>query len=142
MSSMSPAEREEFLAKPHVGVLGVDDPGHGPLTVPIWYQYEPGGDVVIHTNANSRKGRLIEAAGRFSLCVQQESLPYRYVMVEGPVVDRRPADLDADERPMAHRYLGKKMGDQYCEGLDEAERSVRFAMRPERWYSVDYGRQG
>ena len=142
MSSMSPQQREDFLAMPHVGVLGVDDPGRGPLTVPIWYRYVQGGDVVILTGPSSRKARLITAAGRFSLCVQQESLPYRYVMVEGPVVDTREADLDADERPTAHRYLGRKMGDQYCEGLESEERSIRIAMRPERWFSVDYGRQG
>ena len=75
--------------------------------------------------------------------MQQESLPYRYVMVEGPVVDTRVADLEADERPIAHRYLGKKMGNQYCESLGaDGSGSLRIAMRPEHWYSVDYGRQG
>ena len=135
---MSQQEREAFLARPHVGVLGVDDPGHGPLTVPIWYAYEPGGEVKILTGPGSRKATLIAEAMRFSLCVQQESLPYRYVMVEGPVTDRRPAELEADERPMAHRYLGAKMGDRYCE--DSTTESILITMRPERWYSVDYGR--
>mgnify|MGYP001816163650 CR=1 FL=1 len=141
MPPLSLQERELFLSKPHVGVLGVEDPGRGPLTVPIWYQYEPGGDVVILTGPTSRKARLIEAAGRFSICAQQEELPYRYVMAEGPVVDTRPADLEADERPLAHRYLGEKMGDGYVEGSaqDGASTSIRITMRPERWSSVESG---
>ena len=139
MATMSTEEREDFLSKPHVGILGVDDPGRGPLTVPIWYRYEPGGEVVILTGPTSRKSRLIEAAGRFSLCVQQESLPYRYVMVEGPVSETRMADLEADERPMARRYLGDQMGDRYCEDTTMVD-TLRVSMAPERWYSVDYGK--
>ena len=37
-------EREAFLADLHVCVLGVNH-GDIPLAVPIWYDYEPGGDV-------------------------------------------------------------------------------------------------
>ncbi len=38
-------EREQFLAEPHIAALAVDaGAGRAPLTVPIWYQYEPGGD--------------------------------------------------------------------------------------------------
>jgi len=33
--TMTIAEREDFLAGLHVAVLSVDDPGHGPLTVPV-----------------------------------------------------------------------------------------------------------
>jgi len=43
--SMSAKEREAFLAGLHVGVISIVEPGRGPLTVPIWYAYEPGGDL-------------------------------------------------------------------------------------------------
>jgi nitroimidazol reductase NimA-like FMN-containing flavoprotein (pyridoxamine 5'-phosphate oxidase superfamily) len=39
--AMTKDEREAFLAALHVGVISLEDPGHGPLTVPIWYAYEP-----------------------------------------------------------------------------------------------------
>ncbi|MFT7597470.1 MAG: nitroimidazol reductase NimA-like FMN-containing flavoprotein [Acidimicrobiales bacterium] len=136
---MSVEERESFLSRPHVGVLGVEESGRGPLTVPIWYAYEPGGEIVILTGPTSKKAKLIETAGRFSLCVQQEALPYRYVMVEGAVTETRLAELEADERPMARRYLGEQMGDRYCEDTSPVE-SIRIAMQPDRWYSVDYGK--
>jgi nitroimidazol reductase NimA-like FMN-containing flavoprotein (pyridoxamine 5'-phosphate oxidase superfamily) len=39
-TTMTPAEREAFLAGLHVGVISLVDAGRGPLTVPIWYAYE------------------------------------------------------------------------------------------------------
>ena len=47
--SMNRAEREEFLAGLHVGVLSVDGgDGTPPLTVPVWYTYQPGGEPAPH----------------------------------------------------------------------------------------------
>ena len=43
-------EREQFLAEPHIAALAVDaGDGRAPLTVPVWHQYAPGGDVRIMT---------------------------------------------------------------------------------------------
>lgn len=43
--AMSKTQREQFLAGLHVGVLAIPDPGRGPLNAPIWYGYEPGGEI-------------------------------------------------------------------------------------------------
>ena len=52
---LSAHDREQFLAEPHIAALSVSDgPGRGPLTVPIWYQYEPGGEPWVLTGAGSR----------------------------------------------------------------------------------------
>ncbi len=139
MATMSKEEREEYLSRPHIGMIGIEDPGHGPLTVPIWYGYEPGGDLTVLMSPDSRKAKLIEKAGRFTLAVQRERLPYKYVMVEGPVVSTVPCLTEEHARPMARRYLGEEMGDKYVEdGLDQS--NVAITMRPERWYSTDYGK--
>ena len=101
--TMTKEEREAFLAAVHVGVISVAEDGRGPLTVPIWYSYEPGGEVRVITARASRKGRLLERAGRFSLCAQTETPPYKYVSVEGPIVAIEAADLERDRRPLATR---------------------------------------
>src|SRR5678816_4775383 len=113
--TMTKLEREAFLAGVHVGIISIAEEGRGPLTVPIWYAYEPGGELRVITGRNSLKGRLLAHAGRFSVCVQTETPPYKYVSVEGPVVGIEPADLERDRRPLAHRYLGAQSGDQYIE---------------------------
>ena len=43
--AMTKQEREGFLADLHVGIISITEEGRGPLTVPIWYLYEPGGEV-------------------------------------------------------------------------------------------------
>ena len=141
---MSRKEREAFLAEVHVGVISIAEPGRAPLAVPIWYGYTPGGEVWIVTERGSRKGKLLEQARRFSLCAQSETPPYRYVSVEGPVVSIERSQLERDERPLAHRYLGRARGDGYIAatgGADARGDNVVVRMRPERWLSTDYGKQ-
>ena len=59
MTHMTQAEKEAFLADLHVGIIALSDGENGPLTVPIWYDYEPGGDLWVLTGPNSRKGKLL-----------------------------------------------------------------------------------
>jgi nitroimidazol reductase NimA-like FMN-containing flavoprotein (pyridoxamine 5'-phosphate oxidase superfamily) len=142
--AMSREEREAFLADVHVGVISIHEEGRGPLTVPIWYAYEPGGELCFVTERGSRKVRLLERAGRLSLCAQTETPPYKYVSVEGPIVAIEAADLERDTRPIAHRYLGREFGDGYIEatgGAEERAASVLVRVRPERWLTVDYAKQ-
>ena len=99
----------------------------------------PAGLTWVITGAESEKGRALRAAGRFTLCAQSEQPPfYRYVSVEGPIVETRPADKEKDSRPMARRYFGQALGDQYTDS-QAGEASLVFTMRPERWRTVDYG---
>ncbi|MFH8497662.1 pyridoxamine 5'-phosphate oxidase family protein [Streptomyces coeruleorubidus] len=133
-------EREQFLAEPHIAALAVDaGPGRAPLTVPIWYQYEPGGDIWIMTGLDSRKNELIGAAGRFSLMVDRLEPTIRYVSVEGPVVDTAPATVD-QLRELSARYLPADKVDGYVDFAwkNHGEQRV-LRMRPERWVSSDLG---
>jgi hypothetical protein len=127
--AMTREEREAFLADVHVGVVSIADPERGPLTVPIWYAYEPGGE---------------EKAQRMSLCAQSEAPPYKYASVEGPIVSIEPSDVERDVRPLAHRYLGEEFGDRYVEATSDTRdggENVLVRMRPERWLTVDYAKQ-
>jgi hypothetical protein len=139
--AMSAAEREEFLAGVHVGVLSAATGTAGrTLAVPVWYSYQPGGLLTVLTGRRSRKAAAIRAAGRFSLCVQDDSPPYRYVSVEGPVL--REDKLDPAERlAMACRYLGSAGGNRYVtDNPDPGRENVAFRMHPEHWLSQDQGK--
>jgi len=131
-------ERQEFLAEPHVAALAVDaGPHRAPLVVPIWYEYTPGGDIWFHTSAGSRKAKLIDAAGRVSLMVDEAGARVRYVSVEGPVVHTRPGTAE-DVRAMTVRYLPAERVEPYLEmALAEHGEQVVYHVRPERWLSAD-----
>jgi hypothetical protein len=138
---MSKSQREAVLADTHVAIVSVPDEGRGPLTVPIWYSYARGGDVLLVMSGSSRKAELIRAARRLSLCVQSEAPPYQYVSIEGPATIEGPPDFEGLVKPMAHRYLGEQMGAAYLQ-LTRAERegSALVRIRPERWITVDYSK--
>ena len=139
---MTESEREAFLADLHVGVISIAEQDHGPLAAPIWYDYEPGGELWILTGRQSRKGQLLEKVKRFSLVAQTETPPYKYVSVEGPITMIEKPDLELHERPMAHRYLGQEQGNGYIEstrGNGEVD-TILVKMRPERWLTVDYSK--
>ena len=140
--TMTRLEREAFLAGVHVGMISIAEEGRGPLTVPIWYAYAPGGELRLITGRHSRKGRLLTQAGRCSLCVQTESPPYRYVSVEGPITAIEAVDVERDLRPLAHRYLGAAEGDRFVEQTREGQAdNILLRMRPERWLTADYAKE-
>ena len=142
--SMSRAEREAFLADVHVAVVTVPDGDRAPIAVPIWYDYAPGGEVRFVTSRRSRKGRLLAPGRRLSVCAQSEKPPYKYVTVEGSVVDLAPADVERDVRPVAQRYLGRERGDQYVAMTRDqyvGDENVLVRVRVERWFSVDYSKE-
>jgi hypothetical protein len=50
------------------------------------------------------------------------------------------ADVEQDLRPIARRYLGEVEGDAYVDETS-GEQSILVRMKPERWSSVDYGKE-
>jgi nitroimidazol reductase NimA-like FMN-containing flavoprotein (pyridoxamine 5'-phosphate oxidase superfamily) len=137
MPAMGKADRERFLAEPRVGALSVARQDAPPLSVPVWYQYEPGGDVVVQTGPESLKFRLLDAAREFTLLVQTEQPPYRYVSVAGPIAAIEQETSQPDRESMAGRYLDGEALAGYL-GSIEGNRIVTLRMRPERWNSTDY----
>jgi hypothetical protein len=138
--ALSTEEREQFLAEPHIGALSVAErPGRAPLTVPIWYQYRPGGELWVLTAPGARKTRAIETAGRFSMMVQRAEPTIRYVSVEGPVIASA-AGSDELSREMAERYIPADRVDEYLE-FERSQLGEHMAiyMRPEHWLSADLG---
>ena len=139
--AMNLAEREQFLAQAHIGILSVVESGV-PLMVPIWYEYQPHGAVRVITGRESRKARALQAAGWLSLCAQDEAWPYKYVTASGPATVSGPAS-HADQRAMASRYLGEEGAEQYMASVTEsgeADEQVVIEMSPTTWLAVDYSK--
>lgn len=145
---MSDDERDAFMAEPYIAVLSVaSDDGRPPHTVPLFYGYEPGGNLTFYTQTHgriARKTRLIEAAGAVTLNVQKPTYPYRYVTVEGTVIGvDRPPSRDA-MLAIVGRYLPARGAAKFVDtelGHPD-QRLVLFTIRPDRWITFDVVRQG
>ncbi|MEB3022891.1 pyridoxamine 5'-phosphate oxidase family protein [[Mycobacterium] crassicus] len=138
--ALSKAEREQFLAEPHIAALSVNaGVGRGPLTVPMWYQYAPGGDPWVLTGAGSRKAQLIKTAGCFSLMVERTEPTLRYVAVDGDVSRIEPG-TDDHHVELARRYLPPERAERYLKfALTELGEQVIIYLRPQHWISADMG---
>jgi hypothetical protein len=111
----------------------------GPLTGPIWYQYTPGGEPWVITGNGSRKHRLIEAAGEFTLMAERLEPTVRYVSVDGPVSRIAPG-TDELLVEMTKRYLPPDKVEPYLEVArrDHGEQVAIF-LKPQHWLSADLG---
>jgi hypothetical protein len=138
--ALSKEEREQFLAEPHVAALSVSaGDKRGPLTVPVWYQYSPGGEPWVLTGEGSRKHRLIETQGEFTLMVERVQPSVRYVAVDGSVSRIEPATDDMLVE-VTKRYLPPEAVEPYLEmARREHGPAVVIHMKPEHWLSSDLG---
>jgi uncharacterized protein len=133
---MTVEEREAFLAEVHVGVLSVEEPGRGPLALPIWYRYVDG-VVEMGMDGGSLKAKLLRGARRATLTVQTEVPPYKFASVEGPVEVRHE---QRDDLEMASRYLGPELGKWYAENNPSTDASVLAILTPEHWRTFDFAK--
>lgn len=119
---------------------GGDRPPH---TTPVWYAYEPGGEVTFFTGTQGRRSKkadLVREAGRLSLTVQREDFPYGYVTVEGSVVgEERPPSFEG-ALAVARRYIPEEQARGFVEAEigHPAGEFVLFRVRPDRWLSFDF----
>ncbi|MER5928922.1 pyridoxamine 5'-phosphate oxidase family protein [Streptomyces sp. NPDC002054] len=142
--ALSIEEREAFLAEPHIGSLAVARPekDRAPLVVPIWYVYQPGGDLWVVTGVDSVKARLMAEAGHFSLLAERVTPTVRYVSVEGRIVSTTPT-TDDEMRTVAAHYLPPGSVEAYLElSANELGPQQTVRMRPEHWLSADLGMGG
>lgn len=137
--ALDQAQQDELLATPLVATLAVEDGSHrGPLVVPVWYAYRPGGDVVMFTGAASRKAAAIRLAGRCSVLVQRDRPTYRYVGIEG-TAGLTPVDADV-VREIAGRYLsGTALDDYVAEIVADPGAFVTVTLTPRHWVSAEIG---
>jgi nitroimidazol reductase NimA-like FMN-containing flavoprotein (pyridoxamine 5'-phosphate oxidase superfamily) len=137
-------ERQAFLAEPRVGVLSVaSDTDRPPLTVPVWYSYQPGGTIAFFTGTmgqKARKTRLIQKAGVVSLCVQDPEPPYKYVTVEGTLVKTDQPPTAEQMLAVTRRYIPEEQAQGFVNAAlqDPGESLILFTIRPDRWLTFDF----
>jgi nitroimidazol reductase NimA-like FMN-containing flavoprotein (pyridoxamine 5'-phosphate oxidase superfamily) len=137
-------EREAFLTEPRVAVLSLpSNDERPPLAFPVWYGYQPGGQISYYTHRTepkSRKLRLLHEGSVVSLCVQREELPYKYVTVEGTVVEENEAPTVDQMVAIVRRYLPEDDARAYVNGeMESGVNLVLFPIRPDRWAGLDFG---
>lgn len=136
-------EREAFLSEPRIAVLSLpSDDERPPLAFPVWYGYQLGGEITYYTHRTepkSRKLRLLHEGSVVSVCVQREEVPYKYVTVEGTVVEENTAPTTEQMLAIVSRYLSADDARAYLDQeLASGVNLVLFTIRPDRWAGLDF----
>lgn len=95
-----------LIARPRTGKLATVREGARPHVAPIWFALD--GDTLVFTTWHtSVKANNIRHSPLVSLCVDDETPPYTYVIVEGTVTfSEDPDELLHWATRIARRYMG------------------------------------
>lgn len=112
MQQMTPEEYRTFLLDgTRTGKLATVRADGRPHVAPIWFDLD-GETIVFMTHEQSVKGRNMQRDPRVMLCVDDESPPFSFVLIEGTVELRRD---DPDQLAWATRIGGRYMGADQAE---------------------------
>lgn len=93
-----------------------------PHIAPIWYALDrsaaspgsPIGDIVFNTAADSVKGKNLRRDPRLALCIDDDTPPFTFVIVEGTAtVTEDPGELLRWASAIGGRYMGADQADNY-----------------------------
>jgi PPOX class probable F420-dependent enzyme len=137
--AFDPADLERFVAAPRVAVLAYTRRDGSPNQVPIWYAYE-NGSFVMMTSSTSPKAKALARNPRVCMTIQDETPPYRAVIIDGTVTLESAPPSGGTNSRLATRYFGKLGGREYekMTAEDNAKTGLtRIMLRPERVRGFD-----
>ena len=103
-----------------------------PHVAPIWFVLDDDGSVVFTTASDSVKGKALRRDPRLALCVDDETPPFAFVLIEGTATIS--ADLD-EMFGWATRIGGRYMGADRAEAFgrrNAVEGELLVRVTPER----------
>lgn len=84
-----------------------------PHVAPIWFVLD-GDDLVFTTGSDSVKGRTLRDGGPVALCVDDETPPFSFVILEGEAtVSEEPGELLRWATLIGGRYMGQDRAEEY-----------------------------
>jgi PPOX class probable F420-dependent enzyme len=110
--AFEPAALERFVAAPRVAILSYSRRDGRPNQVPIWYAYRDGNFLIL-TSATSPKAKALARDPRVCLTIQDETPPYRAVIIDGRVTLTAAEVTGGLHTELATRYFGKLGGREY-----------------------------
>src|SRR5437868_14799380 len=108
MATTIPATHVDLLqaAKPAFAQLATVNSDGTPQVTPVWVDFD-GTHVLVNTARGRVKARNLARNPRVALAIADPENPYRYLGIQGRVVEMVEAGGDAHIDKMAKKYLGK-----------------------------------
>jgi nitroimidazol reductase NimA-like FMN-containing flavoprotein (pyridoxamine 5'-phosphate oxidase superfamily) len=137
---MDRAAIEALLAEPRLLLFTANRTGGPePFAAPVWYLFRDN-RFFISTGLDNAKSLIVRRDPAVTLCVQQESWPYKAVLVRG-VAAVRPGRDAALLRETSVRYLGRAPGNDYADynlRVTTEAGSATIVVTPVAWCAWDF----
>src|SRR5438067_1727248 len=108
MASTVPASHADLLKidKPAFAQVATLNADGSPQVTPMWVDFD-GTNILVNTARGRVKARNFERSPRVALAISDPQNPYRYLGIQGRVVEMTEAGADAHIDKMAKKYMGK-----------------------------------
>ncbi len=113
---MTEQEYLDFMRGTHTGKVSTVRADGSPHVAPIWFDLDDDGTILFTTGEASVKGRNLRRDPRVSICVDDETPPYAFVLVDGAA---ELSEVWEDRLRWAIRMAGRYLG------ADRAEEAGR-----------------
>ncbi len=128
MPKLTAAEQREFLHTPGILMrVAVTRADGSPLVTPIWFIYEDA-SIYFTPREKSEWFACLRRDPRCALCIDEQPLPYRKILAEGPAELVYDVGQDADWREqyrrIAQRYVSKAEADAYVQNTINEPRGL------------------
>jgi PPOX class probable F420-dependent enzyme len=148
MTAMSKEEIEKFLMQgTFTGKLATTKKDGSSHVVPIWFVFDSNNndgrvsetekegydDIIFTTSSGSAKARNIQRENRVSICVDDQTPPFSYVLIYGTarIQHCEQTELFRFATKIAQRYVGKEVAELYGK-RNSAEGEVLVRIKPIR----------
>src|SRR4029450_304500 len=101
-----PASHADLLTKPAFAHLATLNSDGSPQVTPVWVDFD-GTNVIVNTARGRVKAKNLAREPRVALSIADPENPYKYLGIQGRVVEMTETGGDAHIDKMAKKYLGK-----------------------------------
>jgi PPOX class probable F420-dependent enzyme len=101
-----PESHKDLFNKPAIASLATVNAESIPQVTPVWCDFD-GTHVLVNTARGRKKARNLERNKRVALAIMDPQNPYRYLGIQGRVVEMTENGAEPHIDKMAKKYLGK-----------------------------------
>ncbi len=134
MQKMTKDEMRSFLLHgTYTGKLGTINKNGSPHIVPIWYTLDDQDNIIFNTGNKSIKAKNIYRDSRVRLCVDDQTPPFSFVIVDGvaEIVSDKPNEVFKWAKIIAARYMGDDKAEEYGK-RNSSEGELLLRIKPNR----------
>lgn len=103
-----PEDYEDLLINPNFAHVATVNPDCSPQVTPVWIDYDKDrNEVIVNTALGRKKSRNMKIGSYVALSIQDQEKSYRYIGIQGEVIEVTEEGARDHIDKLAMKYLGK-----------------------------------